>query len=198
MKVYFFKTVLLDNFLDVPLPAWILILVGFIWAIYQTNENEKKRLNKNLTLKETREEYKIRRIKEIDIARERIKKEIKLREKKRYDERVRQSALEKKIIRFLNTEESKLPASDIDFRLSLNDIDKTKSTLKKLYKSGRVGRTSNYRYFTKTSKDRKTQPVTKTSTKDPEKELIKLKSLLDKDLITKDDYNLKKKQLLGI
>ena len=110
----------------------------------------------------------------------------------------RQGALEDNIIHFLNTEGTKLPASDIDFRLSLNDIDKTKSTLEKLYKSSRVGRTSNYRYFTKTSKDRKTQPVTKISTKDPEKELIKLKSLLDKGLITKNDYNLKKKQLLGI
>ena len=169
--MYFFKTVLLDNFLGVPLPVWILIIIVFIWAIYHTN---------------------------ITAPRERIKKERKRREKELYDEQVRQRALEKKIIRFLNTEGLKLPTSDIDFRLSLNDIDKTKSTLENLYKSGQVGRTSNYRYFTKTSNDRKTQPVTKTSTKDPEKELIKLKSLLDKGLISKEDYNLKKKQLLGI
>ena len=130
------------------------------------------------------------------------KKKRKLQDERRKEllrlELERQGALEDNIIHFLNTEGTKLPASDIDFRLSLNDIDKTKSTLEKLYKSGRVGRTSNYRYFTKTSKDRKTQTVIKTSTKDPEKELIKLKGLLDKGLITKDDYNLKKKQLLGI
>ena len=130
------------------------------------------------------------------------KKREKLQDERRKEllrlELERQGALEDNIIHFLNTEGTKLPASDIDFRLSLNDIDKTKSTLENLYKSGRVGRTSNYRYFTKTSKDRKTQPVIKTSTKDPEKELVKLKNLLDKGLITKDDYNLKKKQLLGI
>ena len=130
------------------------------------------------------------------------KKREKLQDERRAEqlrlELEREGALEDNIIHFLNTEGTKLPASDIDFRLSLNDIDKTKSTLEKLYKSGRVGRTSNYRYFTKTSKDRKTQTVIKTSTKDPEKELIKLKGLLDKGLITKDDYNLKKKQLLGI
>ena len=110
----------------------------------------------------------------------------------------RQRNRENSIINFLNSEASKLPASDIDFRLNLNNIDLTKSSLEKLYKSGRVGRTSNYRYFTKTSKNRKTQPGINTSIKDPEKELLKLKNLLDKGLITKDDYNLKKKQVLGI
>lgn len=163
----------------------LFLLIVFIYAGYTTAQDKKH--NRGYYSPEA-----------IAARKKREKLEDERRKEKLLLELERQGALEDNIIHFLNTEGAKLPASDIDFRLSLNDIDETKSTLEKLYKSGRVGRTSNYRYFTKTSKDRKTQPVTKTSTKDPEKELIKLKSLLDKGLITKEDYNLKKKQLLGI
>ena len=188
MKMYFFKTVLLDNFflevIGLYWPVIIFIIIGGIWAIYQTNENEKRYKEEYPSLSMTKEES-------IDLE-NKMQKIIKEGKERRKRNR------ENSIINFLNSEASKLPASDIDFRLNLNNIDLTKSTLEKLYKSGRVGRTSNYRYFTKTSKNRKTQPGINTSIKDPEKELLKLKNLLDKGLITKDDYNLKKKQVLGI
>ena len=56
-------------------------------------------------------------------------------------------ARKEKIYNFLKLEGGKIPASDIDFQLKFKNIDKTKNECEEMYKSGKIGRTGNYRYF---------------------------------------------------
>ena len=99
------------------------------------------------------------------------------------------------IIEFLEEEGTKLPASDIDFRLQAGDVDLIKKECEEMYRLGRIGRTSNYRYFATSSKKKSKQSADNIDTK---AELKKLKSLLDEGLITKEQYELKSNKLLGI
>ena len=76
-----------------------------------------------------------------------IKREETLNKKKKQKEGKEKREFNTRIVNFLKKEGQKLPASDIDFRLKIKDIDKVKEACEEMYRSGRIGRTANYRYF---------------------------------------------------
>ena len=90
---------------------------------------------------------------------------------------------------------TKIPASDIDAHLKYKNVDEVKKICEKMYHDGEINRTSNYRYFVLTKKESK---PTQSKQVDIGKELKKYKGLLDQELITQEDYDTKKKELLGL
>ena len=109
-----------------------------------------------------------------------------------------------KIIELLKERKEKMSTSDIDAFLGTQDIDRIKKDCEELYHKGEINRTGNYRYFilTEEKKAKKTKTksakVEKSEAVDVEKELEKYKSMLDKGLIDKEDYETKKDALLGL
>jgi antitoxin component YwqK of YwqJK toxin-antitoxin module len=99
------------------------------------------------------------------------------------------------IIELLKDRGTKMTASDIDAHLKHQNVDQIKWACEKMYHDGKISRTSNYRYFVLTKK--KPKP-TQSKQVDIGKELKKYKGLLDQELITQDDYDAKKKELLGL
>ena len=93
----------------------------------------------------------------------------------------------------------KMPASDIDAFLKWQNVDKVKEVCEELYHDGEISRTANYRYFILSEKKKKPKKAApKTEEVDVEKELEKYKGLLDKGLITQEEYDTKRKQILGL
>ena len=90
---------------------------------------------------------------------------------------------------------TKIPASDIDAHLKNKNVDEIKEFCEEMYHNGEINRTGNYRYFVLTKKESK---PTQSKQVDIGKELKKYKGLLDQELITQDDYDAKKKELLGL
>ena len=70
------------------------------------------------------------------------------------------------------------------------DIEAVKEACEVLYVGGKISKTGNGRYFVPVTKEKKTKV-------NLEKELESLKRMLDKDLITKDEYESMRKDLLG-
>jgi hypothetical protein len=103
--------------------------------------------------------------------------------------------LKNDIIELLKERGTKMPASDIDAHLKHQNIDEIKELCEEMYHNGEINRTGNYRYFVLTKKESK---PTKSKQVDIGKELKKYKDLLDQELITQDDYDAKKKELLGL
>jgi len=103
------------------------------------------------------------------------------------------------IIKLLKERGEKMATSDIDAFLKSQDIDGIKEQCELMYHNGDINRTSNYRYFilSEEKKAKKTKPE-KTETVDVKSELKKYKEMLDEGLIDKEDYEAKKKELLGI
>ena len=95
----------------------------------------------------------------------------------------------------MKEQSTKIPASDIDAHLKNKNVDEIKEFCEKMYHDGEISRTSNYRYFVLTKK--KPKP-TQSKQVDIGKELKKYKDLLDQELITQEDYDAKKKELLGL
>jgi hypothetical protein len=95
-----------------------------------------------------------------------------------------------------------MPASDIDAHLKHQDVDEIKELCEEMYHNGEISRTGNYRYFILTKEKKKPKPKNASAAK-PEKvdvkaELKKYKEMLDEGLITQEDYDAKKKELLGL
>ena len=103
--------------------------------------------------------------------------------------------LKSSIVKLLKELGTKIPASDIDAHLKNKNDGEIKELCEKMYHDGEISRTSNYRYFVLTKKESK---PTKSKQVDIGKELKKFKDLLDQELITQDDYDAKKKELLGL
>ncbi len=93
-----------------------------------------------------------------------------------------------------------MPASDIDAFLKHQDVDEIKELCEGMYHNSEISRTANYRYFilSEEKKNPKKSSAPKSEEVDVEKELEKLKSLLDKGLITQEAYDAKMNQLLGL
>ena len=112
----------------------LLLLIGLIYGAYKDAQDRKH----------NRGQYSPEAI----AAR---KKREKLQDERRKEllrlELERQGALEDNIIHFLNTEGTKLPASDIDFQLRIGDVDLVKELCEEMCRDKRIGRTGNYRYF---------------------------------------------------
>jgi len=110
--------------------------------------------------------------------------------------------LSDKIINLLNEKGKKISVSDIDAHLKIFNLDVTKTVCKSLYSAGAIGFAGNGRYFSLTIDNKKSNAKTNShsdsSEVDIEKELEKLKGLLDKGLIEQEDYDAKKKELLGL
>ena len=94
----------------------------------------------------------------------------------------------------------KMPASDIDAFLKHQDVDEIKELCENMYHNGEISRTANYRYFilSEEKKEPKMASAAKPEAVDVEKELEKLKGLLDKGLITQEQYDAKSNKLLGL
>ena len=108
-----------------------------------------------------------------------------------------------RIKELLIEQEKKMPVSDIAAFLKYKDIDSVKLTCESMFNDGDISYAGNGRYFILTEgadQKKKTKPAKTeiSEAEDIEKALEKYKSMLDKGLITEEDYNAKKKELLGI
>ena len=121
-------------------------------------------------------------------------------EQENQKERERIDALKNSIINLLKEKAVKMPASDIDAFLRHQDVDEIKELCEDMYHNGEISRTANYRYFILTDEKKKPKKTSapKTEEVDVEKELEKLKGLLDKGLITQEQYDAKSNELLGL
>ena len=92
-----------------------------------------------------------------------------------------------------------MPASDIDAFLKTQDIDEIKKVCEELYHEAKISRTANYRYFIlsykKKSKPRKTSAPKTDSVAD---EIKKFADLKDQGILTQEEFDAKKKELLGL
>ena len=104
------------------------------------------------------------------------------------------------IIELLKDRGTKMPASDIDAHLKHQNVDEIKDLCEEMYHDGKISRTGNYRYFilTEEKKKPKKPSAPKSEEVDVEKELEKYKGLLDKGIITQEEYDAKRKQILGL
>ena len=117
--------------------------------------------------------------------------------KKEEAERIK--SLENGIINLLKKHGTKMPASDIDAHLKTRNIDEIKEFCENMYFGGKINRTSNYRYFVLSEKKISQKEKSKVKSGDGiENELVKYKKMVEKGLISDEDYNEKKKQLLGL
>ena len=95
-----------------------------------------------------------------------------------------------------------MPASDIDAHLKHQNVDEIKELCEEMYHNGEISRTGNYRYFILTEEKKKPKPkkvsASKSEEVDVEKELAKYKDLLDRGIITQEEYDAKRKQILGL
>ena len=111
-----------------------------------------------------------------------------------------EKSLKSRITNLLKKKNIKMHASDIDAHLKYQNVDEIKEFCEKMYHNGEISRTGNYRYFIITEEKKKPKKTStpKSEKVDVEKELEKLKGLLDKGLITQEQYDAKSNKLLGI
>jgi hypothetical protein len=114
---------------------------------------------------------------------------------KRQAERLRN--LKDDIVKLLKDKGVKMPASDIDAHLKHQNVDEIKELCEGMYHNGEINRTGNYRYFILTEEKKKPKKAA-TKKPDPTAELRKYAKLKDDGLITEEDYEAKKKDLLGL
>ena len=118
------------------------------------------------------------------------------------EEENRVSTIKKKITDLLTKKSFKMPASDIDAHLKHKDVDEIKELCEKMYHNGEIGKTGNYRYFILNEEKKKSRAKKSSAPKsekvDVKAELKKYKEMLDDDLIEQEDYDAKKKELLGL
>ena len=114
--------------------------------------------------------------------------------------REEKEALRPKIVKLLKDKGGKISVSDIDAFLKNNNLDMTKEVCKTLYNDGKINFAGNGRYFIidEEKKKPKKSSAPKSEAIDVEKELEKLKGLLDKGLITQEQYDAKSNKLLGL
>ena len=129
-------------------------------------------------------------------------KKLEHEEQKELEEEKTENRIELRIniIQLLEKRNDKLTASDIDAHLHSTDIDLVKEICEELYHDGEINRTGNYRYYIFFKNQSPSKDIKRNAIKDVdiETELKKFKRLLDKNLITKEDYDAKKKELLGL
>ncbi len=105
-----------------------------------------------------------------------------------------------KIVELLKEKNIKMPVSDIDAFLKHQNVDEIKEYCEELYNDGKISFAGNGRYFVLTEEQEKPKKTSSPKSKevDVEKELEKLKGLLDKGLITQEQYDAKSNELLGL
>tara|TARA_B100001758_G_C18216279_1_gene507826 strand:- start:32 stop:814 length:783 start_codon:yes stop_codon:yes gene_type:complete len=134
------------------------------------------------------------------IREENMLKEIEEKEAKRNLENIKH--LKYSIIKLLKDKPIKMPTSDINAHLKHKNLDEIKTLCDELYNDGEISFAGNGRYFILSDEEKKSAPKKtsppKSEVVDVEKELEKLKGLLDKGLITQEAYDAKMNQLLGL
>tara|TARA_Y100000310_G_scaffold341662_1_gene441543 strand:+ start:960 stop:1802 length:843 start_codon:yes stop_codon:yes gene_type:complete len=109
------------------------------------------------------------------------------------------SKLRASIKKLLKQKAVKMPASDIDAHLKHKNVDEIKKLCEEMYQKGQISRTGNYRYFILTEKKKIPKPKKSAAKKsDPTAEIRKYAKLRDDGLITEEEYQAKKKELLGL
>ena len=172
------------------------LLSKFAITIDDFQDNEKL---KNIIEKERKRQKKLS-IEEQEETR-RLKNSLEQLEVEKQQRKVQMlKKLEGKIIELLKEKAVKMPASDIDAFLKHQDVDEIKELCEQMYHDGEISRTANYRYFilSEEKKEPKKDSTPKSDEVDIEKELEKLKGLLDKGLITQEQYDAKSNELLGL
>tara|TARA_B100000575_G_scaffold101625_1_gene81055 strand:+ start:327 stop:1097 length:771 start_codon:yes stop_codon:yes gene_type:complete len=110
---------------------------------------------------------------------------------------IKANTWESKIVSILKSKKTKLTAKDIHHHLGLySELDLIKEMCEDLFRDNEISRTDNYRYFVKTKEKKLSE--SKSKKVDIKSELKKMQDLLDEELITQDDYDKKKKELLGL
>ena len=107
----------------------------------------------------------------------------------------------KRIIDLLIEKDRKMPPSDIDAFLKHQNLDEIKELCEQMYQDGEISYAGNGRYFILTEeseKKEKTAKAKKSEAVDVKSELKKYKEMMDEGLITQEDYDAKKKELLGL
>jgi hypothetical protein len=109
------------------------------------------------------------------------------------------SKLRASIKKLLKQKAVKMPASDIDAHLKHKNVDEIKKLCEEMYQKGQISRTGNYRYFILTEKKKIPKPKKSAAKKsDPTAEIRKYAKLRDDGLITEEEYQAKKKEILGL
>ena len=123
-----------------------------------------------------------------------------LKKRRLRKEELRLQELKQLIISLLNEKNYKMPASDIDAHLKHQNVDEIKELCEKMYHNGKISRTANYRYFILAEEKKKPKKTSESKSEavDVKAELKKYKEMLDEGLITQEDYDAKKKELLGL
>ena len=129
---------------------------------------------------------------------EQIKSENKIIE----GEEQKKNNVKKSIISLLTKKSIKITISDITAHIKHDNRYYVKSVLEEMHKEEDVDFAGNGRYFI-LSKEKKKHKAKEDFTSQPdevdvEKELKKIKSLLDKDLITQEQYDAKSNEILGL
>jgi hypothetical protein len=108
------------------------------------------------------------------------------------------SKLRASIKKLLKQKAVKMPASDIDAHLKHKNVDEIKKLCEEMYQKGQISRTGNYRYFILTEEKKTTKKAAVKKTGSVADEIKKFKDLLDAGAITQEEYDAKKKELLGL
>ena len=114
------------------------------------------------------------------------------------EEREKENELKKMIIDLLTKKSIKMTTSDITAHIKHDDRDEVKSLLEEMHEDGDIDFAGSGRYFIYSEKKKPKKATAKVEKVDIEKELEKYKGLLDKGLIEKEDFDAKKKELLGL
>jgi len=101
--------------------------------------------------------------------------------------------LQGKIYELLKSGE-KMGINEIQQRLNVSDVDTIRTQCEQLYINDKINRTKNYRYFIGETAVKSI----KEKSSDNYEELKQLKQMQDDGLITEEDYETKKKELLGL
>ena len=106
--------------------------------------------------------------------------------------------LKNKITKLLKEKAVKMPASDIDAFLKYQNVEKVKALCEKMYHNGEISRTANYRYFMLSEEkgEPKKASVSKSESTDIPEQIKKLSDLKDQGILTEEEFQSKKKDLL--
>ena len=99
-----------------------------------------------------------------------------------------------------------MPASDIDAFLKLQNLDEIKELCKKMYQDGEISYAGNGRYFILTEESEKKKPkkiakpkkTTAPKSESVADEIKKFSDLKDQGILTQEEFDAKKKELLGL
>lgn len=126
------------------------------------------------------------------------KEKIEAYEKEKKSRRVNENSIKTSIIDLLTKKSIKMTISDITAHIKHNNRNYVKRLLEKMHKDGDIDFAGSGRYYIYQEKNKLKKAAPKSKEVDVEKELGKLKDLLDKGLITQEQYDAKSNKLLGI